>query len=123
MRRKLVYVIHHHFAKREHWDIRLEREGVLKSWAAPKEPPTEVGVKRLAVRVADHPLEYAKFEGIILPGHYGAGRVAIWDSGVYEPLEWTDSTIVVRLAGKRLKGEWCLVQFRPPKGWLLFRRA
>ncbi len=122
MARKLVYVIHEHHATHLHWDLRLEHDGVLKSWAVPKEPPTKLGVKRLAVQVDDHALSYAKFKGTIPEGQYGAGKVKIWDSGKYEPLEWTSKSIVVNINGRKLKGEFCLVKFRPPKNWLFFTK-
>jgi DNA ligase D-like protein (predicted 3'-phosphoesterase) len=117
-----LYVIHEHHATHLHWDLRLERDGVLKSWAVPKEPPTESGIKRLAVQVDDHALAYAKFKGTIPEGQYGAGEVKIWDSGTYEPIEWTDKRIVVNIHGKKLKGEFCLLKFRPPKNWLFFKK-
>jgi DNA ligase D-like protein (predicted 3'-phosphoesterase) len=122
MVRKLVYVIHKHHARRLHWDLRLERRGVLKSWAIPKEPPAKPGVKRLAVQVDNHPLGYAKFRGVIPKGQYGAGKVEIWDSGSYEPIEWTGKSIVINIRGNKLRGEFCLVKFRPPKNWLFFKK-
>ncbi|MEM7820899.1 MAG: DNA polymerase ligase N-terminal domain-containing protein [Candidatus Aenigmatarchaeota archaeon] len=120
--RKPIFVVHEHHAKHLHWDLRLERNRVLKSWAVPKQPPAAPGVRRLAVQVEDHPLSYASFRGRIPEGQYGAGTVKIWDKGTYEPLEWTDKSIVVKLHGKKLKGDFCLVRFRPPKGWLFFKK-
>lgn len=117
-----IFVIQRHQAKKLHYDLRLEREGVLESWAIPKDPPLKKGVKRLAVQTEPHELSYRSFTGIIPPGQYGAGKVTIWDNGSYEPIEWTEKSIVVKLNGKRLKGEYCLVHFRPPKNWLFFRR-
>lgn len=118
------FVIHFHKAKREHYDLRLEMAGVLKSWAVPKEPPKEAGVKRLAIRVEDHKLSYIDFEGNIPEGMYGAGKVEIWDRGTYEMVESKKDRLVFRLNGKKLKGEYVLVKFltREKKpGWLLFK--
>lgn len=119
--KELIFVIHHHFARREHWDFRLEMDSVLKSWAVPKEPPKQVGIKRLAIQVKDHPLEYASFHGQIPQGIYGAGTVKIWDKGTYALLEKTKNKIVFELKGKKLKGEYSLILFRPPKNWLFFK--
>ncbi|MEM1658096.1 MAG: DNA polymerase ligase N-terminal domain-containing protein [Candidatus Jordarchaeales archaeon] len=117
-----IYVIQKHYASHLHWDLRLEKDGVLKSWAVPKEPPTTRGVKRLAVAVADHPLDYASFEGIIPEGEYGAGKVEIWDRGVYEEEKWTDKEIVVYMKGEKLRGRYCLIRFEKVKdGWLFFK--
>ncbi|MGQ0701754.1 MAG: DNA polymerase ligase N-terminal domain-containing protein [Gemmatimonadales bacterium] len=128
-----IFVIHHHFASREHYDLRLEHRGVLKSWAVPKEPATEPGEKRLAVQVEDHPLEYASFRGTIPEGQYGAGKVMIWDRGTWEPEgnpgEGLDrGRLSFRLSGRKLKGNWTLVRMRgDPKSakqnWLLIKRA
>lgn len=121
--KELVFVVQHHFSKREHYDFRLEIGGVLKSWAVPKEPPTEAGIRRLAVSVEDHPYEYKDFEGTIPEGQYGAGTVEIWDKGKYELIEKTDKKLVVNLLGKKLKGSYTLLLFKLPKNWLLFKNS
>lgn len=117
-----VYVIQEHHAKRLHWDLRLEFDDVLKSWALPKMPPTKANEKRLAVQVPDHPIEYALFEGEIPKGDYGAGKVTIWDKGTFEVIEREGKKIVVNIKGKKLKGRYCLIHFRPAeKNWLFFK--
>jgi DNA ligase D-like protein (predicted 3'-phosphoesterase) len=117
-----VYVVQKHHATHLHYDLRLEREGVLKSWAVPKEPPVEKGVKRLAVQVEDHPLEYAGFEGVIPEGEYGAGTVEIWDHGTYDTEMWKEDTITVHIKGEKLAGRYCLIQFKKQENaWLLFK--
>jgi bifunctional non-homologous end joining protein LigD len=127
------YVIQMHDASRLHWDLRLEDEGVLRSWAITKEPPTEPGVKRLAVHVEDHPYEYKDFEGVIPEGEYGAGSVEIWDSGTYVPLlegepdrsvsEAIDrGALKIRIDGRRLKGDYVLFNFdKKGKDWFFFK--
>jgi DNA ligase D-like protein (predicted 3'-phosphoesterase) len=117
-----IYLIHEHHASHLHFDLRLEMEGVLKSWAVPKEPSTDPSVKRLAVQVEDHPLSYATFEGTIPEGQYGAGTVKIWDSGTFSILEKTDKGLVIKINGKRLKGDYVLFKFKPPKNWLFFKK-
>ena len=114
------FMIHKHHARRLHYDLRLERGGVLVSFAIPKGLPEEPGVRRLAVHVEDHPIEYASFEGTIPKGEYGAGEVRIFDEGTYEPLEWTDKKITIRLRGERLHGEYHIVR-TDEKNWLIFR--
>lgn len=117
-----IYVIQKHRATRLHYDLRLEREGVLKSWAIPKSPPTSKGVKRLAVQVEDHPIDYANFEGTIPEGQYGAGEVEIWDRGTYETEKWKDDEIVIHIDGDRLKGRYCLIKFKKAeKNWLFLK--
>ena len=122
---KKIFVIHEHHASHLHWDLRLEMNGVLKSWAVPKEPPRAKGIKRLAVHVEDHPLAYANFRGVIPEGNYGAGKVEIWDKGKYE-LKFMDSKkIEIILHGKKLKGNYMLVKThfgaKPGKSWLFFK--
>ncbi len=113
-------MIHKHRATRLHYDVRLERDGALPSWAVPKGLPTVKGDKRLAVRTEDHPLEYGKFEGTIPEGHYGAGEVRIFDDGWYEPVEWDDAKKVsFKLHGRRYPGlEFHFVKTRTD--WLAF---
>ncbi len=121
-----IYVIQRHDATHLHYDLRLEMDGVLKSWAVPKTPPTERGVKRLAVQVEDHPVEYADFEGTIPEGLYGAGTVEIWDRGEYVLRERDDSKLVFEVKGDKLQGVYCLVRFkgkgRGEKNWLFFKK-
>jgi bifunctional non-homologous end joining protein LigD len=113
------FVIHKHRATRLHYDVRLERDGALPSWAVPKGLPTARGDKRLAVRTEDHPLEYGAFEGTIPEGHYGAGEVRIFDDGWYEPVEWTDTKVSFRLHGRRYPGlEFHFVKTN--RDWLAF---
>jgi bifunctional non-homologous end joining protein LigD len=113
------FVIHKHRATRLHYDVRLERDGALPSWAVPRGLPTQPGDKRLAVRTEDHPLEYGSFQGTIPEGHYGAGEVRIFDDGWYEPLEWTDTKVTFRLHGRRYPGlEFHFVKTRTD--WLAF---
>ncbi|HUV82215.1 MAG TPA: DNA polymerase ligase N-terminal domain-containing protein [archaeon] len=117
------FVIHEHHARRLHYDLRLERDGVLKSWAVPKGPPESAGEKHLAVQVEDHPLEYGTFEGTIPEGQYGAGTVKIWDKGLYEPLVWGDNKIEILMKGERLEGRYVLVRFNKAgeHNWLFFK--
>lgn len=122
--RKHIFVVQKHHASHLHWDFRLEHEGVLKSWAVPKEPPLLPGTKRLAVAVEDHPVSYAKFEGTIPKGQYGAGIVKIWDSGDYVPEKFSSTEIIAHLHGKKMKGKYVLIktEFRGAKNtWLLFK--
>ena len=124
--KKPTFVVQRHDARRLHYDFRLERDGVLASWAVPKGVPLEPGSQRLAVHVEDHPLEYAQFEGEIPAGQYGAGTVEIWDRGTYELLdEKKDGGLTIRLDGERLRGTWALVPAKldgDPKNWLLIRK-
>jgi len=117
-----VYVIQEHQATRLHWDLRFEVDDTLKSWALPKNPPQKEGEKRLAVSVPDHPIEYALFEGEIPEGNYGAGKVIIWDKGIFELLEQNKKKLIVNIKGKKLKGKYCLLHFKPKeKNWLFFK--
>jgi bifunctional non-homologous end joining protein LigD len=106
--------------ERVHWDLRLERGGVLKSWAVPEGPPLEPGTNRLAVPTEDHPLEYASFAGAIAAGEYGGGEVRIWDAGRYETETWADEHVTVVFDGHRLTGRYVL--FRLPDGTWNLRR-
>lgn len=117
------FVVQEHDARRLHYDLRLERKGVLKSWAVPKGIPEEPGVKRLAVQTEDHPLEYGGFEGEIPKGQYGAGTVKIWDRGYYEDKLWEEDKIEFALQGERLSGRYVLVRLKRggPKNWLLLK--
>jgi bifunctional non-homologous end joining protein LigD len=101
-----IFVIQEHHARRLHWDVRLERDGVLASWAVPKGLPAEPGTIRLAVRTEDHPMEYATFEGEIPKGEYGAGKMTIWDRGRYETVKWSDREVAVVLHGQRVSGTY-----------------
>jgi len=121
-----IFVVQRHDARRLHYDFRLERDGALASWAVPKGVPLSPGEQHLAVHVEDHPLEYAKFEGEIPKGQYGAGLVEIWDSGTYELVEEKrDGGLTVRLQGTRLRGTWALVPAHlsgDKKNWLILRK-
>ena len=115
------FVIQKHQATHLHYDFRLEIEGVLKSWAIPKEPPTAPGVKRLAIQVEDHALEYINFEGTIPEGMYGAGTVKIWDSGTFTLKNKTEKIIEFTLHGTKLSGDYALIRFRD-NNWLFLRK-
>lgn len=116
-------MIHEHHATHLHWDLRLEMDGVLKSWAIPKEPPIKPGVKRLAIPVEDHALEYIDFEGAIPEGEYGAGTVRIWDSGSYELESRAPNKLTIRLFGRKMDGKYILLKMSWGGGrnWLLFK--
>jgi len=122
MREVNIYVIQKHDASHLHYDLRLEMDGALRSWAIPKEPPTAVGVKRLAVQVEDHPLEYATFAGTIPEGEYGAGTVEIWDKGTYRLIDRKEDKLVVEIDGQKLKGPYVLVRLKDKKNWLFFKK-
>jgi bifunctional non-homologous end joining protein LigD len=121
-----IFVVQRHAARSLHYDFRLERDGVLASWAVPKGVPLEPGEQHLAVHVEDHPLEYATFHGEIPKGEYGAGTVDIWDTGTYELLEEKrNGGLTVRLHGKKLQGTWSLVPAHlsgQEKNWLILRK-
>ena len=120
-----IYVIQRHQATHLHYDLRLEMNGVLKSWALPKGPPLQPNLKRLAVLTEDHPVEYAGFEGVIPEGEYGAGKVEVWDRGTYKPIEVSGDKIIFTIEGEKLKGDYCLIKLRPktdPKNWLFFKK-
>lgn len=129
---EMIFVIQRHDATREHYDFRLNIDGVLVSWAIPKGPSTDPREKRLAVRTDDHPLDYAYFEGVIPEGNYGAGTVMVWDIGTYKnitmhkdklvPLNKAlkDGKIEVFLKGKKLKGGYVLIKFKDEEDqWLI----
>jgi len=136
----LLFVIQKHAARRTHYDFRLELDGVLKSWAVPKGPSLEVGDKRLAVEVEDHPFDYASFEGVIPPKQYGAGNVIVWDCGVYAPDEdeeplygdrvkaeervraaLAEGKLSLFMRGEKIKGSFALVRTSSDKQWLLLK--
>ena len=132
--KKLLFVIQKHDASHLHYDFRLELDGVLKSWAVPKGPQTDLETKRLAMMVEDHPRDYARFEGTIPKGNYGAGTVMVWDIGTWEnlgpePHEGLKSgKLHFKLNGKKLKGEWALVKMHGPRAakgneWLLLKHG
>jgi DNA ligase D-like protein (predicted 3'-phosphoesterase) len=132
-----IFVVQKHAASRLHYDFRLEVDGVLKSWAVPKGPSTDPRAKRLAMRVEDHPLEYADFEGVIPQGEYGGGTVLVWDIGRYQNITQQTDEITpaaeaierghlrVRLAGTKLKGAYALTRVakdaRGRERWILVK--
>ena len=136
----LLFVVQKHAARRLHYDFRLELDGVLKSWAVPKGPSLVVTDKRMAVEVEDHPFDYASFEGVIPSKQYGAGKVIVWDCGVYSPDEggatWfhdraraerevregmEKGKLSIQLRGEKLKGSFALVRTKERKQWLLIK--
>ena len=125
-----IFIVQKHDATRLHWDFRLEADGVLKSWAVTKGPSPDPEIKRLAVRTEDHPMAYARFEGIIPEGEYGGGSVMLWDQGTWEPVPGKSARDIDKghlhfvLHGERMKGEWLLIRLKPRPGekrenWLL----
>src|SRR5512140_705164 len=135
LRRKLVFVIQKHAASHLHFDFRLELDGVMKSWAVPKGPSYDPSVKRLAMEVEDHPIEYNTFEGTIPKGEYGGGTVMLWDRGTYEAERgggeealregYRRGDLKILMHGKRMQGGWVLVRMRRDDGgraqWLLIK--
>ncbi len=127
--RELIFVVQHHLARKDHYDFRLEHNGVLKSWAVPKGPSFNPKDKRLAIQVEDHPFDYKDFEGTIPQGEYGGGTVMIWDEGTYTPILDMDQglkkgSIKFSLNGSRLKGNWALVKLHNEENennWLLIK--
>ncbi len=120
----LAYVIQKHAASRLHYDFRLEWNGILLSWAVPKGPSLDPAIKRLAMPVEDHPLEYGGFEGVIPEGEYGGGTVMLWDRGTWEPEVDVEEglrkgDLKFTLHGEKLKGSWVLVKTK--MGWLLIK--
>lgn len=126
-----LFVIQKHAASRLHYDLRLEMDGVLKSWAVPKGPSLNPADRRLAVRVEDHPIEYGSFEGTIPEGKYGGGTVMLWDRGLWEPEGdpregYARGNLRFRLIGAKLKGSWVLARMKGRAGeesrnWLLIK--
>lgn len=116
------FVIQEHHARSLHWDLRLEREGVLASWALPKGLPETPEKNHLAVHTEDHPLEYATFEGDIPQGEYGGGRMTIWDSGHYDVDKWSDAEVKFVLHGKRSQGSFVLFQTKD-RDWMIHRHG
>ena len=118
-----VFVVQEHHSNHHHFDLRLEHDGVLVSWAVPKGIPELPGKKHLAVRTEDHPLAYAGFEGSIPEGEYGAGEVKIWDRGTFSPIAWGVARIEVTLNGTLLKGRFLFVRFKKAgeQEWLIFK--
>lgn len=127
--RPLVFVVQQHDARRMHWDVRLEFDGVLRSWAVPQGPSLDPSVKRLAVLTEDHPIEYRDFEGVIPEGNYGAGAMILWDRGTYVPMEkegegFEQGKLLFELRGHKLRGVWTLVRTKRGGGkeWLLIKK-
>jgi DNA ligase D-like protein (predicted 3'-phosphoesterase) len=117
----LGFVLHEHLAKHHHFDLRLEHDGVLKSWAVPKGMPEKSGDRRLAIAVDDHAMDYISFSGTIPEGEYGAGTVTIRDTGTFVPLSWEDDRIEFVLHGREFTGKYNLIRFKKSgeNGWLI----
>lgn len=114
------FVVQEHHARRLHWDLRLERNGVLVSWALPRGFPDAPDENRLAVHTEDHPLEYLTFEGDIPAGEYGGGKMTVWDAGTYDAEKFTEDKVVLRFDGKRVQGRYALFQTRD-RDWMIHR--
>lgn len=119
--REFVYAIQEHHATHHHFDLRLEMDGVLKSWAIPKEPSLDNNVKRLAIQVEDHEIGYEGFEGEIPEGSYGAGKVKVWDKGTFQVINRKEDKIIIKINGKKLSGLYVLLRLKG-KEWLFFRK-
>ena len=124
-----LFVVQKHRATQLHYDFRLEADRVLKSWSIPKGPSVDPTVKRFAVAVEDHPVDYGRFEGVIPEGEYGAGTVMVWDRGTYVPEDGADAAPALRkgklaltLRGRKLKGRWALVRMGGRRRWLLMKQ-
>ncbi len=115
------FVVQKHHATHLHYDFRLEMGGVLRSWAVPKGPPLEPGVRRLAIQVEDHPIDYIGFTGEIPQGEYGAGSVEIWDKGEFDLEKESADILEFSLRGKKLSGSYALIH-TDDKNWLFIRR-
>ncbi|HWP48158.1 MAG TPA: DNA polymerase ligase N-terminal domain-containing protein [Candidatus Limnocylindrales bacterium] len=116
------FVVQEHQASHLHYDFRLEMAGVLRSWAVPKGPPQKPGIRRLAVQVEDHPVDYINFEGVIPEGLYGAGMVHIWDQGTYSLEKAGPDQLKFTLQGQKLKGPYVLVRIKGrSRDWLLIK--
>ena len=115
------FVVQEHSARRLHWDLRLEHEGMAASWAIPNGVPEDPSENRKAVHTEDHPLEYLEFEGEIPAGEYGAGSMRIWDQGTYECLKWEAEKVVIRFAGQRVKGRYVLFRTGGERDWMIHR--
>ncbi len=125
-RKKNIFCVQHHLASHDHYDFRLEYNGVMLSFAVPKGPSMNPKQKRLAVMVEDHPTDYADFEGVIPKGEYGGGTVMLWDFGLYKKVEdfkngLKRGSLKFKLFGKRLKGGFALVRLKDGKNWLLIK--
>jgi len=115
------FVIQKHKARNLHYDFRLEINKILKSWAIPKTPPLKKNIKRLAIQVEDHNLNYINFKGEIPKGSYGAGTVEIWDKGTYKLKDKTPKKLIFTLKGKKMKGDYCLIKYKENQ-WLFFKK-